>query len=130
MRNVIRKVSATGTPPLSATLIGPLGRLRVDFIDALGASTDRLDNVKTDTCIDTSGTVHAVRLIGTDEEPRATLTLTSPTGDSAIVAVSADVYPSVFGDLVEGQSIRISGSVRRPFADMPPFIQLVSASAA
>lgn len=124
MQNRIEAPGSTGTRrDLSVAL---LGRLPVDYADGFGEARGRLDQVRAGLFVAATGTIQSLRLHGTPEEPRATLTLVSPTGESAIVAAGTDAYLEHCDGLVAGRTVRVHGTVVRPFKGMPPHIQLLS----
>ena len=112
--------------PTTFDLIQPLGRLRVSYTDGFGNANDRLDNVRAGLFAIATGTIRDIHLHGDDDEPRATFTLVGPTGDSAIVAVGSDAHYEFFGDLVNGRSATVHGTVVRPFPNSPAHLQMVS----
>lgn len=112
-------VHAGGTLPYR------MGRLTVTHADGFGG-TARLNDVADGAPIEAVGLVSNVRLLGDDTAPRATFTLLSADAGSAIVAVATEAYLEFFGDLVQSHRIKVGGHVRRPFPDMPPFIQLAA----
>lgn len=109
--------------PLSATLTPTLGRIPVDYTDYRGGTRTRsLDQIPAGERVTATGTINAARVHGDDDTPRLTFTLSSSTGDSAIVSVGMDRYLDVFGFVVDGREVEVTGEVKRPFQGMPAFL--------
>ncbi|NUP37032.1 MAG: hypothetical protein HOY76_08440 [Streptomyces sp.] len=108
--------------PLSAALVLGMGRLTVDYDTPLGSKSAPLNLIPTDTYVSATGKVTAVTVNGTDDAPRAFVVLTSTTGEQATVDVSTDRYLDLYGWLVEGETVEVRGTVRRPYAEWPPLI--------
>jgi hypothetical protein len=126
MENVSATPGGSSPRPTPSALSQPIGRLRVDYTDGFGNANDRLDNVRAGLFAIAQGAIRSTHLHGDDEEPRATFTLTGATGESAIVAVGSDAYFEFFGDLVDGRTVEVHGTVIRPFPNGPAHIQMLS----
>lgn len=126
MKNRTGLTAVSGSSPQANRLHRPKGRLIVDFADAFGANASPMDRLPAGMSVAATGTVTSVNVHGTDDAPRATLVLTSNTGDSATVAIDSEAYPQLFGELVEGHQVELRGEIKRPFKDMPPFLQAAS----
>jgi hypothetical protein len=115
-----RRLMSTALPFTAA------GRMRVDYTDGFGNARGRLDNVRTGLFVVATGTIRSLHLHGDDDAPRATFTLMSDDGESAIVAIGTTEYLESFGLLIDGQPITVHGTVVRPFQNSPAHIQTVS----
>ncbi|MCZ0984021.1 hypothetical protein O1L60_45485 [Streptomyces diastatochromogenes] len=104
----------------------PPGRLLVEYIGDMGPVTRRVDMVPAETLVAVTGTVTALHLTGPDEEPRAVFTVTGSTSESARCVVSTERYLDLWSFLVEDARIRVSGRVRRPLANEPGYIDILT----
>ncbi|MGW9242561.1 hypothetical protein ACWGRL_28125 [[Kitasatospora] papulosa] len=110
--------------PTTFNLIRPIGKLRIVCNTGFGLQHVRLDYAPAGVTAITGGTITDIRLHGDVDTPRATFTLVGPTGDSAIVAVSTDVYLDQFGHLVTGRYVELRAVVCRPFHNGPAHLRL------
>ncbi|MFF2571086.1 hypothetical protein [Streptomyces sp. NPDC058084] len=102
------------------------GRLIVEYFGDLGPTTRRLDMVPAETLVAVTGTVTALRVTGTSEAPRAHFTVTGATLESAECTVSTERYLELLDFLVGDGQVRVSGRVRRPVANEPGYIDILT----
>ncbi|MER0443064.1 hypothetical protein ABR738_00485 [Streptomyces sp. Edi4] len=114
-----------GTTPFNQPVSLP-GRLLVEYIGDLGPVTRRLDMVPATTLVAVTGTVTALHLTGPDEEPRAVVTVTGSTFESAQCIVGTERYLDLWDLLVEGTRVRVSGRVRRPVSNEAGYIEILT----
>ncbi|MFB7649332.1 hypothetical protein ACFC0S_16260 [Streptomyces sp. NPDC056084] len=102
------------------------GRLLVEYIGDMGPVTRRLDMVPVSTLVAVTGSVTALHLTGPDEEPRAVVTLTGSTSESAQCIVGTERYLDLWDLLVEGTRVRVSGRIRRPVPTEAGYIDILT----
>ena len=121
--------NGTGDDPRSSTHPIPYGTPEGDLVVYAGSNqrsyASRLDRLTDGTSVIAAGLVDGIRMHGTPDEPRATFILTADDGAATYAAVDTDTYDLVFGYLLEHTAVSIVGITRRPFADAPPYIQVV-----
>ncbi|MFF4409849.1 hypothetical protein [Streptomyces sp. NPDC001404] len=97
----------------------------VEFLGDFGPVAQRLDMVPAGTLVAVSGTVTRVQVLGADE-PRAIVTLTGLSGESAQCAVDTERYLDVWDLLVEETPVQVCGKVRRPLKNMPALVDALA----
>ncbi|MFD5881055.1 OB-fold nucleic acid binding domain-containing protein [Streptomyces yangpuensis] len=102
------------------------GRLVVEFLGGLGPDSKRLDQVPAGALVSASGIITTLQPTGSESEPRYMVTVTGMTGESAQCVVDSDRYLDVFDLLVMDAQVRVSGRVRRPLADGPSMIDVLT----
>jgi hypothetical protein len=120
-------VTRSDAPPAVSVPLSPSrpGRLRVDFLDAVGPSNKSLDLVADGTEVTATGSVTTIAVKGEKKSPRASVLLTGTNGESASCLIRTEHYVAVSGFLAEGQLVQVRGTVRRPLKDMPAVIETV-----
>lgn len=100
------------------------GRVTVDQIHLI--TTGRLSQMADRTFVTVRGTIESVRVFPKyridEDRPSAAIRLSSGTGAETIIAVRDVEYARIWGYLVMGRVVSVSGTVRRP-PGAPEFIQ-------
>lgn len=109
--------------PNSSTHPRPYGTPDADLMVFAGDRTHRratrLNRVPDGTSVIAAGTVDNVRMYGTADEPRAVFTLIASDGGATYAAVGAETYAEIFGYLVAGDEVSLSGLAVCAFPDDP-----------
>lgn len=121
--------NGSGNQPDRSTQPAPYGTPEGDLVVYAGTHQHRyaspLNQLPDGTHVIAAGMVQETREHGSMDAPRATFHLITELGTGAYAAVSTDVLIAYSLYLLDGIEICAEGVCRRPFADGPPYIQVI-----